>query len=86
MKSIASKKATRSEKITAIVFFVLFVIIAVISIYPLFWAANNSLKDPDFENVIGFEINDSMEYILQTISETQFSRYPVYDRTIDLPS
>ena len=59
MKSIASKKATRSEKITAIVFFVLFVIIAVISIYPLFWAANNSLKDPDIENVIGFEINKS---------------------------
>ncbi|MBR5874165.1 MAG: HlyC/CorC family transporter [Oscillospiraceae bacterium] len=34
-------------------------------------------------DVIGFEIHDSMEYILQTISETQFSRYPVYDRTID---
>ena len=34
-------------------------------------------------DVIGFEINDSMEYILKTISETQFSRFPVYDRTID---
>ena len=34
-------------------------------------------------DVIGFEIHDSMEYILQIISETQFSRYPVYDRTID---
>ena len=34
-------------------------------------------------DVIGFEINDSMDYILQTISETQFSRYPVYDKTID---
>ncbi len=34
-------------------------------------------------DVIGFEKNDSIEYILQTISETQFSRYPVYDRTID---
>lgn len=34
-------------------------------------------------DVIGFEINDSMEYILKTIGETQFSRYPVYDRTID---
>lgn len=34
-------------------------------------------------DVIGFEINDSMEYILNTISETQFSRFPVYDRTID---
>lgn len=34
-------------------------------------------------DVIGFEIHDDMEYILKTISETQFSRYPVYDRTID---
>lgn len=34
-------------------------------------------------NVIGFELHDSMEHILQTIHETQFSRYPVYDRTID---
>ena len=59
MKSIASRRATRSEKITAIVFFVAFVIIAVISIYPLLWAANNSLKNPDSENVIGFEINKS---------------------------
>ena len=34
-------------------------------------------------DVIGFELRDSMDYILETISETQFSRYPVYDRTID---
>ncbi len=34
-------------------------------------------------DVIGFELHDSMDYILQTINETQFSRYPVYDRTID---
>ena len=34
-------------------------------------------------DVIGFELRDSMEYILETINETQFSRYPVYDRTID---
>lgn len=34
-------------------------------------------------DVIGFEINDSMDYILKVIGETQFSRYPVYDRTID---
>ena len=34
-------------------------------------------------DVIGFEINDDMEYILKTISETQFSRYPVYERTVD---
>lgn len=34
-------------------------------------------------DVIGFEIHDDMEYILKTISETQFSRYPVYERTVD---
>ena len=34
-------------------------------------------------DVAGFELNDSMEYILQVIAETQFSRFPVYERTID---
>ncbi len=34
-------------------------------------------------DVIGFELNDSMEYILNTIAENQFSRYPVYERTVD---
>lgn len=34
-------------------------------------------------DVIGFELRDSLSYILDTIAETQFSRYPVYDRTID---
>lgn len=34
-------------------------------------------------DVIGFELHDSMEFILNTITETQFSRYPVYERTID---
>ena len=34
-------------------------------------------------DVIGFELHDSMDYILDTIAETQFSRYPVYERTID---
>lgn len=34
-------------------------------------------------DVIGFEINDSTEEILRLINETQFSRYPVYERTID---
>ena len=34
-------------------------------------------------DVVGFEINDSIESILSVISETQFSRYPVYERTID---
>ncbi len=34
-------------------------------------------------DVIGFEIGQSTQEILQTINETQFSRYPVYEKTID---
>ena len=34
-------------------------------------------------DVVGFEIGDSMEHILSVINETQFSRYPVYERTVD---
>jgi len=34
-------------------------------------------------DVIGFELHDSMDHILQVIGDTQFSRYPVYERTID---
>ncbi len=34
-------------------------------------------------DVVGFELHDSMEFILSTIAETQFSRFPVYERTID---
>lgn len=34
-------------------------------------------------DVIGFELHDSVEDILKVIRETQFSRFPVYERTID---
>lgn len=34
-------------------------------------------------DVVGFEINDSIDSILSVISESQFSRYPVYEKTID---
>ena len=34
-------------------------------------------------DVIGFEVNDDLQQILKLINETQFSRYPVYERTID---
>jgi len=34
-------------------------------------------------DVVGFEINDSMQDILKVINETQFSRYPVYEKTVD---
>ena len=34
-------------------------------------------------DVVGFELSDSLDTILDLISETQFSRYPVYERTVD---
>ncbi len=34
-------------------------------------------------DVIGIEVNDSVEEILRIVNESQFSRYPVYDKTID---
>ena len=34
-------------------------------------------------DVVGFEINDPMDQILATINEAQFSRFPVYERTVD---
>ncbi len=34
-------------------------------------------------DVVGFEINDSIEEIMSVITESQFSRYPVYERTVD---
>jgi len=34
-------------------------------------------------DVVGFELHDSLETILETITDTQFSRYPVYERTVD---
>ena len=34
-------------------------------------------------DVVGFEVSDSLEDVLKLINETQFSRYPVYERTID---
>jgi CBS domain containing-hemolysin-like protein len=34
-------------------------------------------------DVVGFEIGDSMDHILSVIQETQFSRFPVYEGTVD---
>ena len=34
-------------------------------------------------DVVGFEVSDSIDDILKVINETQFSRYPIYERTID---
>lgn len=34
-------------------------------------------------DVVGFEIGDSIEHVLEVIQETQFSRYPIYEKTVD---
>ena len=34
-------------------------------------------------DVVGFEMGESTENILKTVSETQFSRYPIYEGTVD---
>lgn len=34
-------------------------------------------------DVVGFEVGDSMEHILEVIQDTQFSRFPVYEKTVD---
>ena len=34
-------------------------------------------------DVVGFEINDPIDHILSVITENRFSRYPVYERTVD---
>ena len=44
MKRIATRHSSPSEKVTAIVSFILFLVIAAICIYPLFWAIMNSMK------------------------------------------
>ena len=34
-------------------------------------------------DVVGFEVGDSIEHMMEVIAETQFSRYPVYEKTVD---
>ncbi len=34
-------------------------------------------------DVVGFEVGDSIEKVLEVISDTQFSRFPVYEGTVD---
>ena len=34
-------------------------------------------------DVVGFELGDSIDTILSIVNESQFSRYPVYERTVD---
>lgn len=44
MRNLSVKNSNLSEKAVVICFFTLFSVIALISVYPLFWSFNNSLK------------------------------------------
>ena len=63
MKNIAAKKSMPSEKVTAILFFILFIIIALISIFPLVWAINNSIKTISEFNEDSFALTKTWEFI-----------------------
>lgn len=62
MRNILSKKSSTSEIITAIIFLILFIIIAIVCIYPLFWAFNNSLKTFDEYSENNFILTKSWDF------------------------
>ena len=62
MRNILSKKSSTSEIVTAIIFLILFVIIAIVCIYPLFWAFNNSLKTFDEYSENNFILTKSWDF------------------------
>jgi len=57
-----SKKSSMSEIVTAIIFLILFIIIAIVCIYPLFWAFNNSLKTFDEYSENNFILTKSWDF------------------------
>ena len=62
MRNILSKKSSMSEIVTAIIFLILFIIIAIVCIYPLFWAFNNSLKTFDEYSENNFILTKSWDF------------------------
>ena len=62
MRNILSKKSSTSEIVTAIIFLILFIIIAMVCIYPLFWAFNNSLKTFDEYSENNFILTKSWDF------------------------
>jgi ABC-type glycerol-3-phosphate transport system permease component len=62
MRNILSKRSSTSEIITAIIFLILFIIIAIVCIYPLFWAFNNSLKTFDEYSENNFILTKSWDF------------------------
>lgn len=76
MKSISLRKTSASEKITAVVFFILFVVIAFLCVYPMFWAINNSLKSFDVYNKDSFSLTTEWAFFNYVRVFNEFS----YDR------
>ena len=74
MKKIAAKKSPISEKITAVIFFVLFTVLAFLCIYPLFWAVNNALKTQTDYSVSSFNITQTWEFKNFVDVFTEFER------------
>ena len=62
MRNILSKKSSTSEIVTAIIFLILFIIIAIVCMYPLFWAFNNSLKTFDEYSENNFILTKSWDF------------------------
>ena len=62
MRNIFSKKSSTSESVTGIIFFIVFIMIAVICIYPIFWAFNNSLKTFDEYSENNFILTKSWDF------------------------
>ena len=60
---IKGMKTPLSEIITMVIFFVLFTVIAIISVYPLLWAFNNSLKTFEEYSDNSFILTKSWNFI-----------------------
>ena len=85
MKPISIIKTSKSEKITAILFFVLFVVIAFLCIYPMFWAINNSLKSFDAYNKDSFSITSEWAFVnyIRVFSEFSYDEVNYFGMLIN---
>lgn len=85
MKSISLRKTSASEKITAVVSFILFVVIAFLCVYPMFWAINNSLKSFDVYNKDSFSLTTEWAFVnyVRVFSEFSYDRVNYFGMLIN---
>lgn len=85
MKSISLRKTSASEKITAVVSFILFVVIAFLCVYPMFWAINNSLKSFDVYNKDSFSLTTEWAFYnyVRVFSEFSYDRVNYFGMLIN---